>query len=382
VSDVLIIGDTFRCPELRHEVPLGVPDPFLYLERDGARHVYVGSMEADRIRGAAPGVTVHPLEEIGIDELYAQGLGYGELRIEWTARACVHAGLTRAAVPATFPAANLDRIRREGVELVVDQAAFDERRRVKIGPELEGIRRAQRAAEAGLSTGISLLGQAENGDGVLWLDGEPLTVERVKAAMRQVFAQHGCSAEEFLVAPGPQGAAGHEMGHGPIHYGVPVVFDLWPRDDASSCYADMTRTVAVGPVADEVREWHRLTKQALDATTALIRAGVECRTVFDAACEIYEAAGYPTQRTKTAGEVLRHGFFHGLGHGVGLEVHEGPYLGLLPGGTLRAGDVVTLEPGLYDPAVGGVRLEDLVLVTDDGCEVLTRFPYDLEVSPA
>ena len=106
---------------------------------------------------------------------------------------------------------------------------------------------------------------------------------------------------------------------------------------------------------------------------------MDCQSVFAAACDVYEAAGYATQRTKVAGEVLDHGFFHGLGHGVGLEVHEGPYMGRLPGGPLVAGDVVTVEPGLYDPAVGGVRLEDLVLVTDDGCEVLTRFPYDLEV---
>ena len=117
---------------------------------------------------------------------------------------------------------------------------------------------------------------------------------------------------------------------------------------------------------------------ALDASTVLIRAGADCRSIFDAACEVYEAAGYPTQRTKTAGEVLDRGFFHGLGHGVGLEVHEGPSMGLSASGELVAGDIVTIEPGCYDPAIGGVRLEDLVLVTDDGCEVLTRFPYDLE----
>jgi Xaa-Pro aminopeptidase len=379
MNDVLIIGDTFRSPELRHEIPLGVPDPFVYLERDGVRHVYVGSMEVPRIRGIARDIVVHPLEEIGIDELYAQGLGWLEVRHEWAARAVAHAGLTHAAVPNTFPSGYLDRLRRDGVELTVDQPAFDARRRVKGGAELEGIRRAQQAAEAGLRAGVSLMQQAENGDGVLWLDGEPLTVERIKSAMRRVFAEHGCTAEDFVVAPGPQGAAGHEMGHGPIKPGDPVVFDLWPRDDASSCFADMTRTIVAGPVSDQVREWHTLTKAALDAATALIRAGVDCRSVFDAACEVYEAAGYPTQRTKTAGEVLDRGFFHGLGHGVGLEVHEGPYMGLLPGGPLVAGDVVTLEPGCYDPAIGGVRLEDIVLVTDDGCEVLTRFPYDLEV---
>ena len=141
----------------------------------------------------------------------------------------------------------------------------------------------------------------------------------------------------------------------------------------------MTRTFVVGPAPDKVREWHALTKEALDTAKALIVPGVECQCVFAAACDVYEAAGYATQRTKADGEVLDHGFFHGLGHGVGLEVHEGPYMGRLPGGALVAGDVVTVEPGLYDPAVGGVRLEDLVLVTEDGCEVLTRFPYDLEV---
>jgi Xaa-Pro aminopeptidase len=378
MTDVLIIGDTFRSPELRHEVPLGVPDPFVYLERDGARHVYVGSMEVPRIRGVGRGITVHPLEEIGIDELVGQGLSVLEVRLEWAARAAVHAGLTHAAVPNTFPSGYLDRIRREGVELTVDQDVFDARRRVKAGAELDGVRRAQRAAEAGLAAGVSLMLQAENGDGVLWLDGEPLTAERVKAAIRQVFAEHGCTAEDFVVAPGPQGAAGHDMGQGPIGFGDPVVFDLWPRDDASSCYADMTRTIVAGRVSDQVREWHTLTKAALDASTALIRAGADCRSIFDAACEVYEAAGYPTQRTKTAGEVLDRGFFHGLGHGVGLEVHEGPSMGLSASGELVAGDVVTIEPGCYDPAIGGVRLEDLVLVTDDGCEVLTRFPYDLE----
>ena len=379
MTDVLVIGDTFRCPEMRHEIPLGVPDPFVYLERDGARHVYVHSMEGDRIRGVAPDITVHPLEEVGIDELYRRRLGWLELRLESSARACAHAGLTHAVVPSTFPSAYLDRIRRDGVELVVDQEVFNRRRRVKAGAELAGIRRAQGAAEAAMGEAVGLLRAAQNGDGVLWLDGEPLTVERVKAAMRRVFTDHGCTTEDFIVAPGPQGAAGHEMGHGPINAGDPVVLDIWPRDEASSCFADMTRTFVVGGAPDEVRQWHTLTKQALDAATAVIRPGVDCQEVFAVACDVYEAAGHDTLRTKQEGQVLDHGFFHGLGHGVGLEVHEGPYMGRLPSGELVAGDVVTVEPGLYDPAIGGVRLEDLVLVTEDGCEVLTRFPYDLEV---
>jgi Xaa-Pro aminopeptidase len=140
----------------------------------------------------------------------------------------------------------------------------------------------------------------------------------------------------------------------------------------------MTRTFVVGEVPDDVREWHRLCKEALDRAIAEIRAGVEARSVFEGTCEIFEAAGEPTQRTKKAGETLSDGFFHGLGHGVGLEVHEEPSMGRLARKKLVAGDVVTVEPGLYRSGYGGVRLEDIVLVTENGAENLTNYPYDLE----
>jgi Xaa-Pro aminopeptidase len=139
----------------------------------------------------------------------------------------------------------------------------------------------------------------------------------------------------------------------------------------------MTRTFCVGEPTAELVEWQRLVKEALDNSIAAIRPGVDGRAVFDAACEVFEAAGYATQRTKEPGSVLDHGFFHGLGHGVGLQVHEAPGMGLAGHDVLQAGDVVTVEPGLYRPGTGGCRLEDLVLVTEDGVENLTRFPYDL-----
>ena len=157
------------------------------------------------IRGIARDIVVHPLEEIGIDEMYAQDLGWLEVRHEWAARAAAHAGLTQAAVPNTFPAGHLDRLRRDGVELTVDQAVFDERRRVKAGAELEGIRSAQRAAEAGLAAGVALMRQAENGDGVLWLDGEPLTVERIKAAMRRIVRRARLHGRGLRRRPGAAG---------------------------------------------------------------------------------------------------------------------------------------------------------------------------------
>jgi Xaa-Pro aminopeptidase len=376
VADVLIYADTYRSPELRHEVPLAVPDPFLYLERDGVRHVATSSMEAPRLEALGL-FEVHVAEDYGVDELIASGAGWRQLRGELALRAVRAIGVRSAVVPEAFPLWLADGLRAEGVELTVDGTFFDDRRRVKTAVELEGMRRAQRAAEAAMDACRALLRRAEQrGDG-LEVDGERLTVERVKAAMSVVFAEHGTTAEEFIVAPGAQGAVGHDMGSGPIRAGVPVVVDLWPRDNETGIFSDMTRTYVVGDVPDDVREWHRLVKEALDRAVSDIREGAAARAVFDGTCEVFEAAGEPTQRTKTPGSTLADGFFHGLGHGVGLEVHEQPFLGMTAELALRAGDVVTVEPGLYRQGYGGVRLEDLVLVTENGAENLTEYPYEL-----
>jgi len=377
MPDVLIHADTFRSPELRHEVPLGVPDPFLYAEVDGVRHIAIGSMEIARIAEVGS-YELHPSEEFGSDELVASGLPSAEIRREIPVRAVKAFGVTSAVVPETFPLWLADRLRAAGIELTVDGEFFDERRRAKTAAELAGIRRAQRAAEAGMDAARGLFRRATgNGDGLV-VDGSPLTVERVKTAMAQAFAANGTSADDFIVAPGPQGAVGHDMGSGPIRAGVPIVIDVWPRDIDTACFADMTRTFVIGDVPADVARWHGLCKQALDGAVAVIRDGAGGRDVYDVTCDIFEAAGEPTQRTKEAGTTLADGFFHGLGHGVGLEVHEQPGLGLAEKGSLRAGDVVTVEPGLYRQGFGGVRLEDLVLVTAAGAENLTQYPYDLE----
>jgi Xaa-Pro aminopeptidase len=376
VPDVLIYADTFRSPELRHEVSLGVPDPFLYAEVEGVRHIAIGAMEIPRLAEVGE-FQLHPFEEFGSDELIGSGRSYQEIQREIPARAVKAFGVTSAVVPETFPLWLADVLREAGVELAVDGRFFDERRRVKTAAELAGIRRAQRAAEAGMDVARALFREAaQNGDGLV-VDGEALTVERVKTAMAQAFAAHGSSADDFIVAPGPQGAVGHDMGSGPIRAGVPIVIDVWPRDNETACFADMTRTFVIGDVPDDVARWHGLCKQALDAAVSDIRDGADGRAIYDTTCDIFEAAGEPTQRTKEAGKTLAEGFFHGLGHGVGLEVHEQPGLGLAAKNALRAGDVVTVEPGLYRQGFGGVRLEDLVLVTERGAENLTRYPYDL-----
>jgi len=359
---------------------VGVEDPFLYAERDGRTFAVVSALDADGIAAARPGIEIVAPESLGIDELLAGGAHRDNAMLEVVARACRELGISSAAVPPTFPVGVADHLRAVGVELVPDRELFEGRRRAKNERELAGVRRAQRAAEAGMRAAAELLARSEpGGDSVLVADGEPVTSERVKDAIQAAFAVHEASADEILVAHGAQGAVGHDLGSGPIPPGSPVIIDLWPQDRASGCFADMTRTFVAGaPPSEELAAWHALCRDALARSIETVAPGVSGRDVWGAACDVFEAAGHPTQRTKAAGEVLRDGFFHSLGHGIGLEVHEAPGLGRGPD-VLVEGDVLAIEPGTYRQGYGGVRLEDLVLVTGDGAEVLTEFSYALEL---
>jgi Xaa-Pro aminopeptidase len=362
---VLIYGDTLRSPTLRHEVPVAIGDPFLYLESNGTRAVTASALERPRLEEAG-GVELIGLEELGWDELIASGRPRWDIEFEVAARAVERLGLKEASVPAEFPVGLADRLRERGIEVHADHDEFAGRRRVKSAAELAGVRRAQAAADAAMARAAELL-----------RGGGSLTSESVRNEMIAVCRSHGATLPaDVIVASGAAGAVGHDPGSGPLREGEPIIIDIWPIDDESACYADMTRTFVIGDVPEELAEWHRLTEEALELTRTAVRPGAHGREIYDIACEVYENAGIPTQRTKSEGEVLRDGFFHGLGHGVGLDVHEEPGLGR-SGDELVAGDVITLEPGTYRQGYGGVRLEDLVLVTEDGGETLTDFPYGL-----
>jgi Xaa-Pro aminopeptidase len=376
VADVLIYADSLRSPEMRHEVPIAIPDPFLYAERNGERHVVASSFELDRISEVAPDLKTMPLEEFGLDDLYAQGLSRDEIELEVVLRAARRYGIEQASVPSTFPLELADHLRANGIQIAADREKFVSRRRVKNEAELAGIRRAQRAAEAAMTAARNLLRQAERTNGSLVLDGETLTCERIKIAVEQAFTANGAFADEFIVSHGAQTAVGHDMGSGPIAPDEPVCLDLFPRDRESGCFSDMTRVFVVGEPSDELREFHKLCREALDRSVAAIKPGIAGSELNRICCEVFEEHGFPTLLSKQPGEVLKDGFYHSLGHGVGLEVHEQPTLGRGPG-ELVAGDVIAVEPGLYRNGYGGCRLEDIVLVTENGAEVLTEYPYDL-----
>jgi Xaa-Pro aminopeptidase len=378
MPDVLIIGDTVRSAELRHEVPIDIGDPLLYAEAAGTRHAVVSALEVSRVEELPGDLEVHTFEEYDYEALLAQGLAPHELWSALSVNVAEQLGIGEAVVPLAFPLGHGERLREAGVKLRVDQPFFDGRRRVKTDVELEGIRRACRAVEAGMARAVEMLRAADRANGGLTLDGAPLTCERIRAELERVFGEHGAIAESFTVSRGPQTAIGHDPGSGSIADGDVVLFDLYPRDRATACFADFTRTVTVGPPSEEIALYHRLSKEALDLAIGMVRPGADGKEIHRAVCDFFHEHGQKTQLHKEPGEVLRDGYFHGTGHGVGLEVHEEPGLGRL-GGKLVAGDVVAVEPGLYRHGYGGVRLEDLVLVTADGAEVLTDFPYDLEL---
>jgi Xaa-Pro aminopeptidase len=377
MRDVLIHADTVRSPAMRHEVPLGIPDAFLYIEHDGRRYAVITAFERERVAAVAPDVELLPPEQFGADELLRSGAKRHEAQLEVYTRALREISVSEAAVPDGFPVELADHLRAHGVTLHVERELFEDRRRRKSDVEIAGLRRAQRACEAALDVAREMLRGSDHDGGVLRFEGEQLTSERVKAEMQLVFIAHGAVADEFIVASGARGAVGHDMGSGPISAGTSVVFDLWPRDAETAVYTDMTRTYVVGDVPDELREYHRLCKQALELTREAVKPGVNGRELMQIACDVFSEHGHPTQLTKKPGEVLDSGFFHGLGHGVGLEVHERPWMSVV-GDDLVPGDVVTLEPGLYRAGYGGVRLEDIVLVKDGGAETITDYPYELE----
>jgi Xaa-Pro aminopeptidase len=367
VGDVLIFADTIRSPELRHEVPVPAPDPMIYAERNGRRRVFAGSLEIPRLQ-EVDGLEAVPREELGIDELIAAGKRSHELDLELVLRACLHTGVTQAVVPRSFPLEAADHLRANGVEVHADGELFDRRRRSKTQAEVAGVQRALRASERALDRVREILG-----------GGGTVTCEDLRIEIAHVFSEAAVITPDLvIVSHGSQTAVGHEPGHGPIAPGEPVIVDLYPQDPHSGCYSDMTRTFCVGAPPDELVTFHRLCREALERVYEALRPGVLGAELHRISCAPFERAGYPTQLTKEPGQVLDEGYYHALGHGVGLEVHEPPLLGR-NGEELVPGDVLAIEPGCYRKGFGGCRLEDLVLVTDDGCEILTEYPYDLGV---
>jgi Xaa-Pro aminopeptidase len=291
-------------------------------------------------------------------------------------------GAKQVRVPQAFPVALADRLRAKGIDLqVVD--GLEQRRRAKRPDEIEALEATQRATEEAWQLGVDAIARADaRADGTLGLDGAPLTAERVRSIVEGALLERGCMAESTIIAPGPQAADPHMIGSGPLRAHEPVVMDIFPQHKETRYFADMTRTVSKGVPAPEIVKMYEVVLRAQDVGIKALRPGITGRAVHELVEDVIFAAGYDTlregQRHDPTDPITR-GFIHGTGHGVGLEIHEAPNVGRSGGSPLAVGDVVTVEPGIYDPAIGGVRLEDMLVITESGSRNLTRAPRQLVV---
>jgi Xaa-Pro aminopeptidase len=351
------------------------PDPFVTLY-DGEVHLLCArSLEYGRATMEARAATVERDVDFGYGAL-AEEHGPQEARDRVLAAFLEEYGVESVAAPPRFPLRTADGLREQGVEVTAeDSGVVTEIRATKTGQEVEWVREAQRANEAAMARAEELIAGADIEDGQLVHDGDVLTSERVKEAIEVELLRHGCALDETIVACGADAADPHDRGSGPLEAGEPVIIDIFPQSKATKYHADMTRTFCRGEPDDTVREWYDLSVEAKEAALDALEPGATGAAVHDAVCDVYEDAGEPTLR---ADETAETGFIHSTGHGVGLDVHELPRLAP-GGGELRPGHVVTVEPGLYDPAVGGVRVEDIVVVTEDGYENLTDYEERLVV---
>jgi Xaa-Pro aminopeptidase len=351
------------------------PDEFGTLYTPEGTYLLVSGLEYGRAKTESRADEVARLSDYGFAGMVAD---HG--RAGAKTRACAEFlddhGVESVATPERFPLGTADGLREEGISVeVLDGDVVTEIRAVKTDDEVEHVHEAQQANEAAMAAAEELLSAATVEDGVLRYDGEVLTSERVTEEIEVSLLRRGCALDETIVASGADAADPHERGSGPLRAGETIVIDIFPQDKATKYHGDMTRTFVKGEPSEEVRRRYDDTYEAFEAALDALEPGVTGKEVHDAVCDVYEERGYHTLRSDPSAET---GFIHSTGHGIGLDVHELPRVSP-DGGELKPGHVVTIEPGLYDPEVGGVRIEDLVVVTEDGYENLTDYPIHLQV---
>jgi len=363
----------------------GAPDPFVTCYTPDGIHLLVSGLEYGRATAESSADTVSRNADYEFRANVAE-LGALEGRVRTIAAFLDDHGVEHALVPDRFPTATADGLREQGVDVTADlEETVTTIRARKTEEEVEHLKSAQRANEVAMDRAADLIGGAEIveegagvdavGGPVLHHEGEPLTSEFVTTEIEIALLREGCALDETIVAGGADGADPHDRGSGPLPAHEPIVVDIFPRDKETKFHADMTRTFVRGEPSEEVRRRHEVTLDAQQAAFDAIEPGATGEDVHNAVCDVYEAEGYETLRSDDTTET---GFIHGTGHGLGLEVHELPRLAP-DGAELEPGHVVTVEPGVYDPAVGGMRIEDVVVVTEDGYENYVDYPKELVV---
>jgi Xaa-Pro aminopeptidase len=369
---VLMIAASETDANLYYATRFIAPDPFIFLDIGGTRILVMSDLEMDRARRQSSADKV--LSYTGLER---------RMREQGTAAPgtadIVHAvlqdhGIKQLLVPANFPFGHAAKLQALGYQLETKREPFYERRAVKTGEEVGYIEEAQRATEAAVAAAHDALRKSEIREGLLWLDGAPLTSERIKKLINIKLMEQDCVAQHTIVAGGDQACDPHDEGSGPLPAHRSIIFDVFPRSARTRYFADMSRTVVRGAASPELKRLYQTVKDAQEEAISRVRPGADGTKIHQGICDRFETAGY---RTGLVNGRMQ-GYFHGTGHGVGLDIHEHPRISR-HGSILQEGEVVTVEPGLYYPGLGAVRIEDMVLVTRDGCRNLTNYPKTFEL---
>ena len=371
---LLMFADSEHDANLLYATGVFVGDPFIFLQINGRPTLVLSDLEIDRVRAAAPHCDVLPLSEI---QKKIRSRGNLRPRPADVIREILQAqNIRRVTVPESFPLRLARELEKSRIRIDIRPGTFFARREIKTAAEVKKISAALMMAEVGMAEGLQALKNSKIGRGrKLIYRNAPLTSERLRAVIDTAILQAGGQPANTIVAGGLQACDPHERGHGQLRAHEPIILDIFPRSQKTGYFGDITRTVVRGRASEAARKLYDTVKRGQKIAFSKIRAGVTTSTVHLAVQTFFEQQGYETGKY----DGRMQGFFHGTGHGLGLEIHESPRMGAMSLGMLKVGQVVTVEPGLYYPEVGGVRLEDDALVMKTGARNLTKFEKVLEI---
>lgn len=370
---LLIVADSERDANMLYATGLFAPDPFIYLHFDRRPLLVMSDLEIDRARATAPHCRVASFSEI---QKKLRREGVKQPKFAHVIRQVLREKkIRRAIVPDNFPLGLARDLKKMGVK-IKPRANFFPRREFKNADEVKKISAALMMAEVGMAEGMQALRLSKIGKRrQLIYRGAPLTSERLRAIIDCAVLQASGLAANTIVAGGKQACDPHERGHGLLRANELIILDIFPRSQKTGYFGDITRTVVRGRASEAARKLYATVMHGQKIAFDKMRAKVKTSDVHKAVQDFFVKQGYRTGRHDGHME----GFFHGTGHGLGLEIHEAPRVSATSTGELKRGQVVTVEPGLYYPDIGGARLEDVALVTGNGAKNLTRFEKVLEL---
>ena len=367
----LIVAASENDADMLYATRFFAPDPFIFLEQNGKRTLVLSDLEIDRGRKQAEADEFVPYSafEKEVQGNSSKAPAYEKVLVHFLAKRKVRS----AVVPANFPLGYARELESKNIRLRPTNDLFWPAREAKSEPELRLMRKALEITEAGMARGIEVLKRAKRGKGQkLEWSGKVLTSELLRAEIDTAVLRAGGLPANTIVAGGDQACDPHERGHGPLKANSLIIMDIFPRAAASGYYGDLTRTVVRGRASDEQRRLWETVNAGQALALKKMKPGVDGLKLHKEVKQFFADQGYPTELR----DGRQTGFFHGTGHGLGLEIHEHPRFQKT---VFKVGQVLTVEPGLYYPGLGGVRTEDVVAITKSGIRMLSRFEHRLEI---